>query len=157
MASRSHLPSFPEASSAEVARALYGPLEAFFLEQCINRYDTRLRLQCLDLRRVEGGSEDVSLMEVQVYGRGLTKMRARLFVTCPETIGYDVLCTVVEGATHRFSYHLPRPDDPSSRELRPLAQDLATFLRREFENRLGRLLLQSPARPPREDEGPLPL
>ena len=94
-------------------------------------------------------------MEVQVCCRGLTQMRARLYVTCLDDSGYDVLCTVNEGGTHRFSYHLPGEVAPSSQELGPLAQDLATFLRRELENRLGRLLLQSPARPPSTETGSL--
>lgn len=155
MSTNSSFRSSSGASSVQIARALYGPLESSLLQQCVQRYDAGLVLQCLTLRHVEENPKDVSLMEVQVYCRGLTKMRARLFITCLESSGYDALCIVQEGATHRFSYHLPGEETPSSRELGPLAQDLATFLRRELENRLGRMLLQSPARPPSKESGSL--
>jgi len=142
-------------SSIEVARTLYDPLETSLTQQCVQRYDARLVLQCLEMRHIEDSPNDVSLMRVQVHCRGLTQMGARLFVTCMDTGGHDVLCTVEDGMTHRFSYHLPGNATPSERELGPLAQDLATFLRRELENRLGRMLLQSPARPPSTEKGSL--
>jgi hypothetical protein len=69
--------------------------------------------------------------------------------------GYDVVCTVEEGRTHRFSYHLPESTTPAPDQLVPLARDVATFLREELENRLGRLLLRSPVRPPREERDSL--
>jgi len=146
-------PSSPEAQSAEVARTLYRPLETALTQQCAQRYNAGLVLQCLEMRQIEESPNDVSLMRVQVHCRGLTQMQARLFVTCMDTGGHDVLCTVKDGRTHRFSYHLPGDTAPSERELGPLAQDLATFVRRELENRLGRMLLRSPARPPRAGNG----
>jgi hypothetical protein len=136
-----------------VARTLYRPLETALTRQCAQRYDAGLVLRCLERRNIDESPNDVSLMRVQVHCRGLTQMQARLFVTCMDTGGHDVLCTVEDGRTHRFSYHLPGDAAPSERELGPLAQDLATFLRRELENRLGRLLLQSPARPPSAERG----
>lgn len=147
--------SSPEASSGRVARTLYQSLVTELTQQFKRRYDAGIVLQCPELRCVEESPDDVSLMVVQIYSRGLTTMRARLLITCMDNSGYDVLCTVEDGRTHRFSYHLPGYEKPSSRQLVPLAQDLTTFLRRELENRLGRLLLQSPARPPRQEQDSL--
>ena len=75
--------------------------------------------------------------------------------TFQKDIDISLVCTVEDGMTHRFSYHLPGNTTPSERELGSLAQDLATFLRRELENRLGRMLLQSPTRPPSTEKGSL--
>ena len=147
--------SSSEAPSGRVARLLFQTLVTELTQQFAERYDAGIVLQCPELRRIEESPDDVSLMVVRLYSRGLTTMRARLLVTCMEKSGYDVLCTVEDGQTHRFSYHLPGPSTPTSRQLVPLAQDLATFLRRELENRLGRLLLRSPARPPRQERDSL--
>ncbi|HKL87545.1 MAG TPA: hypothetical protein VJ884_00975 [Salinibacter sp.] len=155
MSSKPNASSSPEASSDRVARTLYQALVTELTQQFAKRYDAGIVLQCPELRRIEEPPEDVSLMVVRLYSRGLTTMQARLLVTCMENSGYDVLCTVEDGRTHRFSYHLPGHEMPSPRQLVPLAQDLATFLRRELENRLGRLLLQSPVRPPRQERDSL--
>jgi hypothetical protein len=147
--------SSPEAFSNRVARTLYRALETALTKQFAQRYDAGVLLQCPELRRVEASPNDVSVLVVHLHCRGLTTMRARLLVTCLSSSDYDVLCTVADGNTHRFSYHLPGSSTPSPHQLVPLAQDVATFLRRELENRLGRLLLQSPARPPREERDSL--
>jgi len=147
--------SSPEAFSDRVARTLYRALETKLTQQFAQRYNAGLLLQCPELRRVDESPNDVSVLVVHLYCRGLTTMRARLLVTCMDSSGYDVLCTVKDGTAHRFSYHLPGHSPPSAHQLGPLAQDVAAFLRRELENRLGRLLLQSPARPPREERGSL--
>jgi len=140
----------PSGSSPVVARALYSPLETALIQEYAKENDVGLVLQCLELYPLESASSDVSLMSVQLHCRGLAKMQAQLFVTCLETNSYDVLCAVHEGRTHRFSYPLPADTDLTRQELVPLAQDVASFLCRELETRLGRLLLQSPARPPTE-------
>jgi hypothetical protein len=147
--------SSSEAPSGRVARILYQTLVTELTQQFAKRYDAGVVLQCPELRHIEESPDDVSLMVVRLYSRGLTTMRARLLVTCMNRSGYDVLCTVENGQTHRFSYHLPGSETPAPRQLVPLAQDLATFLRRELENRLGRLLLRSPARPPRQERDSL--
>lgn len=143
----------PEAFSDRVARTLYYALETELTQQFAERYDAGLLLRCTELRCVDKSPNDVSVLVVRLQCRGLTTMQARLLVTCMESSGYDVLCAVEDGRTHRFSYHLPSDAGPSPRQLVPLAQDVETFLRRELENRLGRVLLQSPARPP-NPEGP---
>ncbi len=140
----------PSETSSFVARALYSPLETALIQQYAEEYDASLVLQCLELYPIESAPSDVSLMAIQLYCRGLTKMRAQLFVTCLDDNSYDVLCTVQEGRTHRFSYHLPADTALTCQELVPLAQDVASFLSRELETRLGRLLLRSPTRPPTE-------
>lgn len=140
-------------TSPQLTLALYDPLETALKEQCAERYDAAISVQCVDVRRVDDDQNDVSVMRVKVACRGLTEMPVRLLVTCSTTSSYDVVCTVQDGSTHRFSYHLPGGTAPSVRQLVPLAQDLATFLRGELESRLGRLLLQSPARPPRTERG----
>ena len=153
MDSRNQRPESSEVSSVEVAHSLYDPLEAGLCQQCADRYDAHLGVQRLEVRRVDDNQNDVSVMKVQVSCRGLTKMPVRLLITCSSTSSYDVLCTVEDGSTHRFSYHLPGRTAPTIRQLVPLAEDVATFLRRELENRLGRLLLQSPAAPPNRTPG----
>jgi hypothetical protein len=155
MSSSPNASSSPEASSNRVARTLYQTLVTELTQQFAKRYDAGIVLQCPELRRIEESPDDVSLMVVRLYSRGLTTMQGRLLVTCIDNSGYDVLCTVEDGQTRRFSYHLPGPKTPAPHQLVPLAQDLATFLRQELENRLGRLLLQSPARPPRQERDSL--
>jgi hypothetical protein len=146
--------SSPEAFSDQVARTLYRVLETEVTQQFAQRYDAGVLLQCPELRCVEASPDDVSVLVVRLRCRGLTTIRARLLVTCMDG-GYDVLCTVEDGHTHRFSYHVPGHTAPSPRQLVPLAQDVATFLRQELESRLGRLLLGSPIAPPRADRNSL--
>ena len=87
-------------------------------------------------------------MHLRIDCRGLTDMHTHVTVTEAGNNVFDVLCTVQNGSSHRFSYCLPS-DTGSSISCAPyLGRDLASFLRTELENRLGRLLLQSPARPP---------
>lgn len=144
-----------DALSIRVARSLYRSLETTLTKQFAQRYDAGILLRCPSLRRVAESPNDASLVDIRVGCRGLTTMQAQLLVTCMDGGGYDVLCTVEEGKTHRFSYHFPDSSPPSRNQLVPLAKDLGTFLRRELENQIGRLLLHSPARPPRTDSGTL--
>lgn len=141
-------PSSSDISPVRVANTLFSAIKSGLTQQCLDRYDAAVEVRRL---RVEQAASRQSLMMVQVVCRGLTQLNGRLHVTCQRGGAYDVLCAVSDGATHRFTYHLPDREPPSRRQLVPLAEDIATFLRGELERRLGQLLLQSPAGPPRSD------
>lgn len=139
----------PHPSSDRFAAALYRVIEGTLRRECADRYDAALHLRCLGLVTLASAPTDTSVLRLRVDCPGLTTMMARMTVTQKRSGTVDVLCTVPEGNTHPFSYHCPdRTDTPEPPGTLVLGRDIATFLRTELENRLGRLLLQSPARPP---------
>ena len=142
-------PPSPHTSSDRLAAALYRVIEGTMIRECAERYDASLLLRYLDLLTVTTAPTDTSVLRLRVDCRGLTTMTARMTVTRRPGGTFDVLCTVPDGNTHPFSYHCPgRTDTTEPPGTLVLGRDIATFLRTELENRLGRLLLQSPARPP---------
>jgi hypothetical protein len=139
--------SSSNASSYRLAAALYRVLESAMVKEFQERYDAGLLFHCLALEK-ENGATNTSSMHLRIDCRGLTEMHTHVTVTEASDNAFDVLCAVQSGASHRFSYCLPS-DTTSSISCAPyLGRDLAEFLRTEMEKQLGKLLLQSPARPP---------
>ena len=139
----------PHPSSSRLAAALYRVIERTMLREFADRYDAGLLLRCLDLVTLPTAPTDTSVLRLRVDCRGLTNMMVRLTVTRGGGDTVDVLCAVLDGNTHPFSYHCPnRADTPEPPGTLALGRDIAAFLRTELENRLGRLLLQRPTRPP---------
>jgi hypothetical protein len=151
MSSRSHSnrSSSPHPSSDRFAAALYQVIESTMRREFAERYDAALQLRCINVATRFSSMTDTSVLRLRVDCRGLTQMMVRMTVTRSRTGTFDVLCTVPDGNTHPFSYHCPtRTEAPEPPGTLILGRDIAAFLRTELENRLGRLLLQSPARPP---------
>jgi len=142
-----HRFSSSDAPSYQLATSLYNVVESVLPTECDERYDASVFCQCLALDHVEA-TQDTSVMRLCVHCRGLTNMCAHIKVEKTGKHAFDALCTVQDGSSHRFSYCLPARAVSSTSCAPYLGRDLATFLRTELENRLGRLLLQSPARPP---------
>lgn len=74
---------------------------------------------------------------------GLTQMPVRLTGAHPGGNVYDVVCRVEEGGSHRFSYSLPGRTGAQLSCMAHVSEEVATFLRAELEQRLGRILLQN--------------
>lgn len=141
-------PSSPHVSSDRLAATLYRVVERTMLQEFADRYDAGLLLRCLSLVTVPTAPEDTSVLRFRIDCRGLTEMVARMAVTRSPRGTYDVLCTAQDGNAHSFSYQFPiRGDTIDLSGALVLGNDIATFFRTELENRVGRLLLQSPACP----------
>lgn len=138
--------SFSSTSSpAQLSTILYRSLESALARQCVRRYNAEIELRCL-----REATEENPELKVRVSCPGLTQMPVRLTVSHAGGNVYDVVCSVAEGDTHRFSYSLPeRTGAPRLSSTPHLGEELATFLRGELERRLGRILLQRSAVPPR--------
>jgi hypothetical protein len=139
--------SSSNASSYRLAAALYRVVESAMSTEFEEQYDAHLLFHRLVLEE-EQGALNKSTMRLRIDCRGLTEMPAQITVTETGDTAYDVLCTVQNGSSHRFSYCLPSEATSSVSCAPYLGRDLASFLRTELENRLGRLLLRSAARPP---------
>jgi len=138
----------PHVSSGRLAATLYRVVEPTMIQEFVDRYDASLLLRCLDLVTVPTAPEDTSILRFRIDCRGLTEMVARMAVTRSPQGTYDVLCTAQGGNAHSFSYQFPiRGDAVDLSGALVLGNDIATFFRMELENRVGRLLLQSPACP----------
>lgn len=144
MSTRPSPKSSSDASLSEIASVLYRSLETALTRQCAQRYNTGIVLRCL-----AEASEDVPEMRIRVDCRGLTEMPVRLAVGHAGGNVYDVTCSVEGGDSHRFSYSVPGQSASRVACAPHLGEEIATFLRGELERRLGRILLQSPAAPPR--------
>lgn len=147
----SHFSPSPRTPSPRLAEVLRKSLETALAGQCAQRYDAEVSVQILDI-----SSDETLKMRLQVQCRSLTKMPVKLTLKPAGGNIYDVLCTVEDGNSHRFSYSLPGPTETKLSHAPYLGQELATFLREELEKRLGRLLLQSPARRPTQTASILP-
>jgi hypothetical protein len=134
----------PEPSRAHLSSVLYRSLETALTRQCARRYNVGIVLRC-----PKEASEDDPELKVRVECPGLTQMPVRITVSHAGGNVYDIICNVEEGDTHRFSYSLPGRTKTQRSCAPHLGEELATFLRGELERRLGRILLQSPAAPPR--------
>lgn len=142
-------PSFPPVSSSRLATTLYRVVESIMIQDVADRYDAHLQLRCLTLVTVSTAPTDTSVLRLHINCRGLTDMIGRMAVSRGDRGTYDVLCSVQNGKAHPFSYQFPiRADAIDLSGALVLGHDIATFFRTELENRVGRLLLQSPARPP---------
>jgi hypothetical protein len=145
-------PSAPD-SSYRLTCLICRRLEEALVDQCAQHYDASVLLRWLDLDS-RPNADDVTTVALRVDCRGTTHMPVRLTVRRTGRTLFDVCCAVEDGNSHRFAYSLPvhtlsGTSAGGAPSLPPIGEDLATFLRTELETRLGRLLLRSPARPPR--------
>lgn len=142
MSTFSTVPPAPDPSLSQLASKLFRCLETALSRQCANRYNAGVSLRCLD----EATEDDPSL-KIRVECHGLAEMPAHLRLSHTGGNVYDIVCRVIDGDTHRFSYSLPGPHGPRKACMPHLAKELAIFLREELERYLGRVLLQSPEAP----------
>lgn len=135
----------PTSSAAphSVLTVVYRSLETALTRQFARRYDAGLLLRLVDR------SEDGRKMDLRVNCRGLIDMSVDFVVTHVGGNVYDVLCTVENEASRRFSYSLPRRTETALSNAPYLGREIAAFLLDQLEKRLGRLLLQRPTGPPR--------
>ena len=128
------MPAHP-AVPRSILDVVYHGLEAALTRQFARRYDTGLLLRLVDR------SEDGRTMTVRVDCRGLMRMSVEFAVSHVGGNMYDVLCTVENEATRRFSYSRPVHAGSGLAQAPYLGREIATFLLDQFEKRLGRRLL----------------
>ena len=135
----------PTSSAAprSVLNVVYRSLETALTRQFARRYDAGLLLRLVDR------SDDGRRMDLRIHCRGLMEMSVDFVATHVGGNVYDVLCTVENEASRRFSYSLPRRTGAVLSHAPYLGREIATFLLDQLEKRLGRLLLRSPTGPPR--------
>lgn len=143
-----HSSSASNAQSVRVADVLARSLETALVEQCAREYEARVALH-----RLEPSSDEGTVMPLRIECRGLLSLSARLVVIPVGGGIFDVLCTVEDGRSRRFSYSLGEENAVNLTHAPYLGRKLARFLLDEVKKGLGELLLQSPARPPARSIG----
>lgn len=134
-------------SVSQLAAGLVRELETALTQQCARGYDAGVSVHPLT-----GPSEEAPGATFRIDCRGLVQLPVRLRVSHAGGNVYDIVCSVEDGETHRFSYSLPGTGGPRRTGMPHLAEEIATFLRDELERHLGRMLLRSSAASPRDDE-----
>lgn len=136
-------PSSSSAPPRRIMEVLYRSLVTALVKQCAQRHDANV-----SVRRLKDTSDDPSEMHLRLDCRGLLQMPVRLVAMSTSANIYEVRCTLEDGSSRQFSYGLSGRSGTNLSPAPQLGRKLATFLLDELEKRLGRLLLQSPMRPP---------
>lgn len=121
--------------SCQPADILYRSLKTGITQECAGRHDADVRLRRQD-------DSDASTLHVELDCSHL-QMSVRIHVTHTGGNVYDIVCSVEDGPSSRFSYSLPtfQGEGTVLSHAPCLGQKLATFLLDELEQQLGRLVL----------------
>lgn len=132
-----------------VSAAVYRGVETELGRKCARRYRVGISLSRPENDRDEEGSDGEVRVDIRLEPPGPTGLRTRLRVAHLGGNAYEVLCTIDEGRSRRWTLALPNRDatetqisDRSLDACTPISE-VAGFLLKGLEKRLGRLLLQS--------------